>query len=182
MNTTKHRVSPYQVRYNKSASVQAKPHPVREEVQKSVGTFTLTATVEEDTHTLNMFKHVQGLVAFLCTIKKDNTIIGQGRGFTVVGKMNRYIERTVHAAFNSSLVDAIIKSTKLPNSFSEHIPQLAETKEEYVSDGITDKQRMYLEELIHLNIDDEEMRSGYLSQMSELSKQEASKMIESFRR
>lgn len=86
--------------------------PTLEEVRRSIGVYNLTATVEEDKETLSIFKHVPGLIAFICTLKKGDDVIGIGRGTATLNKMSKYVDRAVCYAFNSSLIDAMVRSTK----------------------------------------------------------------------
>lgn len=86
--------------------------PTLEEVRRSIGVYNLTATVEEDKETLSIFKHVPGLIAFICTLKKGNDVIGIGRGTATLNRMSKYVDRAVCYAFNASLIDAMVRSTK----------------------------------------------------------------------
>jgi hypothetical protein len=86
--------------------------PTLEEVTRSIGVYNLTATVEEDTETLSTFRHVPGLIAFICTLKKGNDVIGIGRGTATLNRMSKYVDRAVCYAFNASLIDAMVRSTK----------------------------------------------------------------------
>ena len=86
--------------------------PTLEEVTRSIGVYNLTATVEEDIETLATFKHVPGLIAFICTLKKGNDVIGIGRGTATLNRMSKYVDRAVCYAFNASLIDAMVRSTK----------------------------------------------------------------------
>ena len=166
-----------------------KKHPVRQEIERSIGTFNLTAEVKEDTQTLTEMKHVEGLVAFLCVLKKDGRVIAQGRGSTVINPANRYISRAVHSAFNSSLSDAVIRATKVldtvhpnPETLRTGVSKNPTMGAQDAFEPATDKQRHYLAELIALNVDDENEREQRQAQIGELTKSEASRMIESFRR
>jgi ABC-type proline/glycine betaine transport system ATPase subunit len=162
-----------------------KKHPVRQEIEKNIGTFNITASVVEDTQTLAELKHVEGLVAFICTLEKDGHVIAQGRGSSVLNPSNRYISRAVHAAFNSSLSDAVIRATKVLDTLHPNPAAALEApngKEANAFEKATDKQRHYLSELIALNVQDEDEREKRQSQIADLTKSEASRMIESFRR
>ncbi len=184
-NYPRRTLSPIQMVKSKTDFRANKKHPVREEIDKSIGTFNLTATVAEDAQTLAEM-NIEGLVAFICTLKKDGRIIAQGRGSTVINPANRYISRAVHSAFNSSLSDAVIRATKVldtvhPNP-SASTAEYSKAKDADVFEPATDKQRHYLAELIALNVQDENERERRQSQLGELTKQEASRLIESFRR
>lgn len=86
--------------------------PVLEEITRCIGIYNITAKIEEDIQTLSLFKHVPGLIAFICTLKEGDQIIGEGRGSAVLNKMNRFVDRGVRYAFNASLIDAMVRSTK----------------------------------------------------------------------
>ncbi len=186
MNTTTYKnrpispMQPVQAMKYKSLDPSDKNHPLRAEVQKCIGAYDITAEFAEDTETIGMFKHILGLVAFVCTLKKGGKIIGQGRGTAVLSNMNRYAERTVHTAFNSSLIDAIVRSTKMLDAF--HPDANSQQDMGVAFNLITDKQQSYLLELIQTGIADEEERSRWVEQIGGLTKEEASEAIQSFKR
>ncbi|MDO8435082.1 MAG: hypothetical protein Q7S89_00135 [bacterium] len=152
-------------------------------MKKLLGTFDFSAKFEIDTQTADTFNQIPGLVAFICTLKKGDQIIGQGRGTTVINQMNRYIVRNINFAFNASLVDAVVRSTKIQDVFrSDTTPHpWTDAGEAEAADVATPKQVEYLRQLIQTNLDEGE-RENMEAQLSELTKSEASKMIESFRR
>src|SRR3989338_6881665 len=119
MNTAyKTRVpSPFQVARKPYVPPVEKTDTVREEVRKLLGTYDFSATFEVDTQTATTLKHIPGLIAFLCTIKKGDRVIGQGRGTTVINQVNRFIVRTINFAFNAALIDAVVRSTKILDVF-----------------------------------------------------------------
>lgn len=190
MNTTyKRRIpSPFQVMQNRAFDVQDKKHPVREEVKKSVGTYNLTAIFEEDAQTLALFKHVPGLIAFICTLKRDNEIIGQGRGTAVLSKVNRFIERTTRIAFNASLIDAVVRSTKaldvLQTDLSDKKEDTIPVKSVYQTSDVpaSDKQKSYLLQLIETNVTNENERNEWEGKIDNLTKDEASEAIQTFKK
>lgn len=169
--------SPYQQMVDRAYDVSNKNHPVREEIQRCIGTYDFTASFEEDTATIRtFFEHIPGLVAFLCTLRRGDKIIGQGRGSAVLNRMNRFIERTVHTAFNSALCDAVIRSAKVLNSFHP------DTNSPLQDMGITDKQKSYLLELVQAKITDKAKLSQWKSKIDGLTKDEASESIQFFTR
>ncbi len=199
MNATayKNRIpSPFQVNRKKPFETKnvAESDTVREEINKLLGTFEFSATFEVDTQTATTLKHIPGLIAFLCTIKKGDKVIGQGRGTTVINQVNRFIVRTINFAFNAALIDAVVRSTKILDVFrpdavqhpwTEASPAPSNTykvQEGEASDIATPKQIDYLRQLIQINVEGDDEREGMESQLSELTRSEASKMIESFRR
>lgn len=172
----------------------AESNTVRDEVNKLLGTYQLSAVFEVDTQTASTLKHIPGIIAFLCTLKKGDQVVGQGRGTAVINQVNRFIVRTINFAFNAALIDAVVRSTKIldvfrpdavPHPWSETKPALSNTykvQEEEEPDIATPKQIDYIRQLIQINVGEEDEREGMESQLSELTKTEASKMIESFRR
>jgi hypothetical protein len=162
---------------------KVKLDPVREEVNKLLGTYQFSATFELDTQTAATLKHIPGVIAFICTIRKGDQIIGQGRGTTAINQINRFIVRTINYAFNASLVDAVIRATKLLDIYRPDIKPHSWGGSDTAGDSfdcITDKQKSYLTELIQNNVNDEDEREGWLSQLDELTREEASQAIQRF--
>jgi hypothetical protein len=188
MNTTyKTRVpSPFQVKKPYRPANVSDSDTVREEINKLIGTYQFSATFEVDTQTASTLKHIDGLIAFLCTIKKGEKIIGQGRGTAVINQSNRFIVRTINFAFNSALIDAIVRSTKILDAFRPDAVQhpWSSVPDKTVSDGAdtaTPKQIEYLRQLINVNFSEDD-RENMEAQLSELTRSEASDMIKSFQR
>lgn len=184
MNTSyKTRIpSPFQVA--KQPFKPEKTDTVRDEVKKLLGTHQFSATFEEDVQTATALKHIPGIVAFLCTIKKGDKIVGQGRGTTAINQVNRFIVRTINYAWNASLVDAIVRSTKIldvfrpdavPHPWANGNPQ---KQEEYAGDeSITAKQKELLTSLIYQNINGDEEQNRRLQEVESLCKSDAGEMI-----
>lgn len=165
-----HIISPFQVKRKNEYDVRVASHPVQELINSMIGTYNLSASFEEDRLTLETFQNIPGLVAFLCTLKKGNEIIALGRGTAVISKINRFAEKLIKTAFHSSLVDAIVKSKMMDiNIYSS-----TQTYDE----PITERQKSYLLELIQ-NVDDDEERERLMSQIDDLTKEEASNAIQS---
>lgn len=157
-----------------------------EEIEKSVGTFTITAEIREDKETVLLFKHIPNLIAFLCTLKIGGLIIGEGRGASVLTKINKYVEKNVNFAWNASLIDAVVRSTKTLDSLYLKATSQKEGLEEepdlenrdgqaYFSDNdslkyASDKQRNFLKKLVSSKCKDQtkidfekKLESPYLS-------------------
>ncbi len=180
MKTTyKQRVtSPFQVVQKKPFDVfdvTDQRHPAREVVRNNIGTFNLVASIEEDTHTLSSFKHVKGLISFICTLKKDEEIVGIGRGMAVLNPVNKYVTKSVQVAVNASLIDAVVRATKVLDILRGSTEQ-----EEQQFQPITEKQKNYLQQLISTHVMDETEREERISRLDEFSRDEASDAIKSF--
>ncbi len=184
------REHPAQILRKRAMDIQDKKNPIRKEMDKCLGVHTLVAEITEDIQTLTAMKGIEGLVAFICTLKKDGRIIAQGRGNAVMNPATRYMSRAIYTAFNSAISDSVIRASKVLGTIlePEHSRNSAAVGEAYkakdaeVFEFATEKQRNYLAELISLNVSDPEEQERRQSQLGELTKSEASQMIESFRR
>ena len=182
-------ISPYPAMQKKTFDTRDKKHPAREEIERCVGTYNLTAVIEEDIQTQAIMK-IPGLISFLCTLLKDGRVIAQGYGSSILSSTNKFFQRAVSSAFNSSLADATIRATKVLDTFrnpdksaiSTALDEAYEAKSRNEFMGITEKQKSYLHELIQINVTDEDERNRWESQINELSKDEASEAIQSFKR
>ena len=182
-------ISPYQTMQKKTFDTRDKKHPAREEIERCVGTYNLTAVIEEDIQTQAIMK-IPGLISFLCTLLKDGRVIAQGYGSSILSSTNKFFQRAVSSAFNSSLADATIRATKVLDTFrnpdksaiSSALDDAYEARSKNEFMGITEKQKSYLFELIQTNVDDKEERHRWESQIGQLSKDEASEAIQNFKR
>ena len=187
--------------------VQNVKHPARQEVLKNIGKYELTAEFTEDSQTLSLFKHIPGLIAYICTLSntKTGSILGQGRGTAVLSKINRYVDRSVAVARNASLIDSVVRAAKGMEALSlgtndqgdgatpietirEARPiytglELPETFNEKPSTQkmISTKQKEYLRGLV-AKIKDEFQREKWLSELDNLSSSEASEAIQSLKK
>jgi len=160
---------------------QDERHPVHQEILKSVGTINLAATFEEDTQTLAVFKHIPGVIAMVCTLKKDNEVIGVGRGTAVINRVNKYIEKTVRASVNASLVDAIFHSTKMLDAL--HINTrtgtgIDEADGQKESNLASDKQKKYLRELVQSKTTSLSDKFQWEAKIESFTREEASVAIQ----
>lgn len=192
--TYKSRVpSPFQVKRTSYAVPKPeKKDTLRDEMKKLIGVYEFTASIEEDLQTTSTLSQVPNLCAFICTLKMGDKILAQGRGATAINQINKFIVRNITFAFHGALVDAVVRSTKIQDSFrpdaTPHPWSEANSASpsSYSADApdtsiATPKQVEYLRQLISVNMDEGE-RENMEAQLSEMTKQEASKMIESFRR
>lgn len=169
--------------------------PIGDEVNRLCGLYQLTAKIEPDRSTLDLFKgKIQNFVAFLCSIERNGELLGQGRGTATIGsgQYSRYITRGVHAALSASLVDAVVRSTKigvlLPDSLSassqsKGVSAMDVFKNREMNsyeDILSDKQKSYIMELVSNLSDDERQR--YEGMIDSLSRSEASELIQTLRK
>jgi len=175
---------------DRGSNFNDKRHPVYQEIQKNIGSFNFTAEIRQDTSTLNRFKHIPGLVAFLAILKRDGSTVGEGRGTAIVNQANRYIEKVVRYASNSALIDSFVKSVKALGTLQVETASqqgVAIPIEELYSNNkqttemISDPQKKYLLELVHQNISDDEQIAKWESNLEDFTKAEASKAIQEFK-
>lgn len=161
----------------------------REEVDRCLGTYQLSLQVEEDLQSIALLKHVSGLVAFLCTVRDQNSgkILSQGRGFAVLNRMNKFVERTVRVSFNAAIIDSIVRATKSLDTLAS--PQIAEITTKPVEIGkenksdedcITVKQKELLQSLIIERVESPMERERWLQEAESCSKTEAAEIISNF--
>lgn len=185
--------SPYQPPVKRDVfNVSNKNHPIKELIQKYTGIYNLTATFEEDKETAQKLSHFSGVVAFICTIRKNGQVVGIGRSHNILSPNNKFLGKVINASFSYSFIDAISKTTRAMDTFlvDQNIPTqsvVATTdsnyvsKDSYESEMITEKQRSYLLELVNTSsiISDEE-KNHWSSTVDDLTKDEASNAIKSF--
>lgn len=186
-------VSPYQLKPQQPHPVeqmraaayntQDKAHPVRALIQNCLGEHVIKAVVEEDLQTLATLKGVDGLIAFLCTLTtQDGRVLAQGRGSAVLGPNTRFLSKTVACAFNSCISDAAIRSTRvLDNLRDKSEVEIEEAARDSESAPATEKQCQFLKQLIR-KIEDRAERENWEIRLGELTKSEASRAIETFKR
>lgn len=176
-------VSPYQIMKKQTSDTSRDEHPARKEIERVVGKYQLTAEVTEDKQTLATLGHIPGLIAFICNIKRDGELIGTGRGSAVLNGMQKFIARTVHFAFNSSVLNAVAQSTKAIDSMANpNVNELGieDTGDSVVTEGITDKQRSYLTTLVQKNVHDESTLTWWMNEIGTMDTRQASEAIKSF--
>lgn len=159
--------------------VRHEQHPARQEIQRCLGIYNLQAIVEEDINTSALMRHIPGLIAFVCTLKSKDKVIAQGYGSSILGPNNRYVSRAVTSAANSAVADSIIRATKVLGTLQDDA--VVEMDAIAPSEPITEPQKRYLAELAIQHITDETEREEFMSEMPELTKQEASKLIQQFK-
>ncbi len=151
-------------------------HPARLEINRCLGVYDLKAIVEEDLQTSALMKHMPGLISIVCTLKLKDKVIAQGYGSSVLNQNNRYINRAVHMAVNSAVADSVIRATKVLGTLQDEVDAMVATP--MPSEPITEPQKKYLRELALQQMDDEDEREQFLSELPELTKQEASMRIQ----
>src|SRR3989344_5464180 len=190
-------ISPFQNMRKKSSdafNVQDSRSPIRKELLKAIGSHSFRCEISEDTQALALFKK-PGLIAFVATISRGNSgeVLGQGRGVAIIDSSNRYFVKAIQAAASAALVDSMVKSTKLFNlldtevtTTDKAVPETAigeayQAKEsDSYEDNCTPKQAEYLRQLIQINVEEDSEQDRLISQIDQLTRSEASEMIQNY--
>ena len=184
------RMHPVKLMRQKAMDTQNADHPARKEIRQLCGTYQFTATFSEDTDALKTFPHVPGLIAVQCLLHKDGKPVGKGHGSAILTRINRGMERTAFICLNAAFLSAANSACKVLDSLrldtmdektstGKMLGEAYRSREGSASENSTEKQRDYLKQLVQINCDEEE-RERWLSQIGELTKEEASRAIASF--
>ncbi len=167
--------------------------------EKLSSIYGLIATFERDGNAIEMLNGVKGLVAYVCTLKRDNDVVGQGRGADTLDRNGNDPNKTIKMAQKRAYVDAVIRTTGLSDIFTQDLEDMnsgdmeaedygdnlfvqcideseREARDDF-SEGITERQKNFLTELIFQKIDDEDERERRLGEIACLSKSDAHENI-----
>jgi hypothetical protein len=151
-------------------------HPIKAEIKKNLGTFTFTATFEEDREAIEAFKN-EGLIAYRCILATpDGRTLGIGHGLNVLSQENRYLSKSVRWAYSGALIAAVTNAVKFPD-LSGNPTQDFGANEIASAFMATDKQKSYLKELI-MGLPEEDGREELMSNLDTMSKEDASELIQ----
>lgn len=168
--------------------------------EKLASIYGLSATFERDNQTMEAFAGVSGLIAYVCNLSRSGAVQGQGRGASTLEEQGSDPNKAIKMAQKSAFIDAVIRTTGLSDIFTQDVenaparygrasrPDPEDEEEEEEEQGghqtedppITAKQVQLLSNLIMQNVQDEDRREEYLSQVEGLTRQEASDHISEF--
>ena len=153
-------------------------HPIKAEIQKNLGDFTFVARFEEDREAITAFKN-EGLIAYRCILSTpDGRTLGIGHGLNVLSGQNKWLTKSVKWAHSGALISAVTNAVKFPDlsgtPTSDFGLNSAGLESEFMA---TDKQKSYLTELIG-NMADEDERDEMMNELSTMSKERASELIQ----
>jgi hypothetical protein len=87
--------------------------------------FNWQASFKKDTESLEMFgEAVKGTVAFICTLTKDGTFIGEGRGAAMLSRNENDPNRTIKMAQKSAFIDGILRSSGLSDFYTQDLEDM----------------------------------------------------------
>ena len=173
--------------------------------EKLATIYQLIATFNRDTDTIESFRGIEGLVAFVCVLERSGGvggIMGQGRGAAVLKSHGNDANKTIKMAQKSAFIDAVIRTTGLSDIFTSDLEDMpvenvvatlpGEHKDvsndknyfpkntEEGDTGITAKQKDLLISLISERIASASERERWFQEVESCSKFDASEMISSF--
>ncbi|HBM46115.1 MAG: hypothetical protein UT05_C0007G0010 [Parcubacteria group bacterium GW2011_GWF2_38_76] len=150
--------------------------------EKIAGIFNFSATFVRDNDTMDAFKSIPGLIAYICTLYRDDKIVGQGRGASTLDKNNGDPNKTIKMSSKSAFIDAVIRTTSLADIFSQDLEDMPTNNTENVPKEvpITDRQKELLSVLIKRHVHDGEEKGKWLTEIPNMTKAEASDTISSF--
>jgi hypothetical protein len=170
--------SRYQGNYTGMQERKPEVHPIKAEIQKNIGDFTFVARFEEDREAIAAFKN-EGLIAYRCILSTpDGRTLGIGHGLNVLSGQNKWLTKSVKWAHSGALISAVTNAVKFPDLSGDPTPDFGLNREGLESEFMaTDKQKSYLTELIG-NIADEDERDDMMNELSTMSKERASELIQ----
>jgi hypothetical protein len=87
--------------------------------------FNWQASFKKDSESLEMFgESVKGTVAFICTLTKDGTFIGEGRGAAMLSRNENDPNRTIKMAQKSAFIDGILRSSGLSDFYTQDLEDM----------------------------------------------------------
>ncbi len=168
----------YQGNYSTVApEVKPEIHPIKAEIAKNIGSFSFTATFEEDREALAAFQN-EGLIAYRCILKtNDGRVLGIGHGLNVLSAENRYLTKSVKWAHSGAFIAAVTNATKFPTIDGTPTPDFGLNSGDLASTFMaTEKQKLYLKELI-MGLPEEGEREELLNNLDSMTKEDASELI-----
>ena len=179
MNDTSTTTRRYQGNYQTAAAPKPEVHPIKAEIAKNLGSFTFTATFEEDREAINAFNN-EGLIAYRCILTTpEGRTLGIGHGLNVLSQENRYLSKSVKWAYSGALISAVTNAVKFPDLSGDKTSSFGVNNDDMAASlMVTEKQKNYLKELIDYNITDEDERNQLLDNLDSMTKEDASEMIQ----
>ena len=169
----------YQGNYQTAAAPKPEVHPIKAEIAKNLGSFTFTATFEEDREAINAFNN-EGLIAYRCILTTpEGRTLGIGHGLNVLSQENRYLSKSVKWAYSGALISAVTNAVKCPDLSGNSAPDFGLNNQDIASAFMaTDKQKSYIKELVDYEISDEDERNQILGNLDTMTKEDASELIQ----
>ena len=169
--------------------------------EKLASIYQLVATFVKDKETMESFRGINGLVAYVCNLTRNNGLVGQGRGAAILKDNGNDANKTIKMSQKSAFIDGVIRSTGLSDIFTQDIENMATTSTDNASEDenkqllaeipskqyganyqpemITEKQKKFLTTLIFEHVNGEKEQEKWLSGIDGYTKEEGSELISS---
>ncbi|MEI6296389.1 MAG: hypothetical protein WCO84_01925 [bacterium] len=154
--------------------------------EKLASIYSLTATFSRDNETMEAFKSVPGLIAYVCNLYRGNSVMGQGRGASTLAKNDNDPNKTIKMSLKSAFIDGVIRSTNLSEIFTQDLedlpilPTVTEEKPSKESKMITARQKELLTSLVKRRVHGDDEKKNWLAELEEMTREQASEQISSF--
>ncbi|MCX6752432.1 MAG: hypothetical protein NTZ87_02935 [Candidatus Nomurabacteria bacterium] len=156
--------------------------------------YSITALFIADKESLAFFSNASDTVAYCCILKRNGSIVGEGRGSASLKDHDDSVNSTIKVAQKSAFVDGILRVTGMSFLFSQDFLS-EDSKEEPDLEGrdsvasfnhddlpklMTEKQEALLRTLVAEKIHNSASREEYLKQINpNLSRFQCSELISS---
>ncbi|MFA5936663.1 MAG: hypothetical protein WC822_02160 [Candidatus Paceibacterota bacterium] len=156
--------------------------------------YNLTATFTKDNETLQSFGNTNGLIAYVCQLKRDSKLVAEGRGSANISDYENSANSSIKCAMISSFKDAVLRATGTSFLFTQDIENMnlseepdleGRDRQAFLGDEdmpklMTEKQEALLRQLIVEKIHNPSSREEYEKQISPyLSRFQCSELISS---
>lgn len=100
--------------------------------EKIASIFQLVATFQKDEDAMEAFSSLKeaGIICFVCTLTKNNIMVGEGRGAAALAKNNGDPNKTLKMAQKSAFIDAVLRASGLSDFFTQ---DLEDMQQEHIS-------------------------------------------------
>lgn len=96
--------------------------------EKIASIFKWTAKFDKDQDSLDMLGAIVGLVAYKCTLFKNQTFIGEGRGAASFDKNDKDANKTLKMAQKSAFIDAVLRASGLSDFFTQDLEDMPQDR------------------------------------------------------
>lgn len=106
--------------------IQGKKSLAKGGAEKIASIYNWQASFKKDTEALEMLGDLKGLVAFICTLTKNDVFVGEGRGAASLVKNGGDPNKTLKMAQKSAYIDAVIRTSGLSDFFTQDLEDMDE--------------------------------------------------------
>lgn len=97
--------------------------------EKVAAIFRMVATFQVDKDTIALLPERKEWVAYVCTLRRDGEVVGEGRGAETLREAQGDPNKMVKMAEKSAHIDAVIRATGISDLFTQDIEDMPEFQE-----------------------------------------------------